>query len=585
MKFFKYIFGFSSIIILLTNCQNKGRQFEAMSTLTHLKCATLSECAPKPTASLHRPFDFPLFLSGNFGELRANHFHSGIDFKTEGTIGKPIHCAEDGYVSKIIVSGSGYGRALFVTHPTCGLTTVYAHIDRFAPKIDSIVRCEQYLRKTFAIELKLKPNYLPINKGEIIAMSGNSGHSFGPHLHMEVRHTISGDAIDPLPYFKKFITDNVAPNAHRLVLYPDPQTGLVNNSKKPCYIDIKAEQAINFSAWGNVYPAIEANDYMSDTHNVYGVKYLTLKVDGKEVYHRAIDRFRFEYTRAINTLIDYNDLNNTNHWYMHTRVPQSKPLGSMIKTSLENGALNITEERCYNCEYILKDEYDNTKHIKFTIQGKRSDAKNRSINGKLIKYTTGDTINLSGLNLKFYTDCFYEDTYISTSLNNSNKYHSHIYCIKNNDIPLARSFRMAIKLNNDTIADKNKYCIVRIKENKQYAIKSQYKNGEIIAYASRLGNYAITTDMLAPKITPINENSWESTGIITYRISDNLSGIKNYYGEIDGKWVMFEHDAKNSLITFHLDSKYVSRNNKHKINITAIDECYNKTQITNKFYW
>lgn len=587
MNFKHYILGSSIICIGLSSCQHiNSDSLEPISLKDSPIITTLNERAPQPNASLHRPFDFPLVLSGNFGELRSNHFHSGIDFKTEGSIGKPIHCADDGYISQISVSGGGYGRALYVTHPSSGLTTVYAHIDQFVPKVDSIVKAEQYRRETFAINLKLSPNQLPVAKGEVIALSGNSGYSFGPHLHMEVRHTSSGDAIDPLPYFKAYIADQESPRAHKLALYPDKDNGRVNGSNKASYLNISTVDGHSFSAWGKVYPAIEANDYMTDSHNVYGVKFITLKVDGKDVYKRTIDRFRFQHTRAINTMVDYFDLINNDKWYQYTHIPQSKPLGVIVESTLDDGAVNINEERVYNCEFILKDEYGNSASIPFTIKGKKTDIKATNSEGKLIKYTIGDTINYCGLNLKFYNNCFYDDTHIKTTKQDNNKYYSPMYSIGNRQIPLTRSYRMAITIDNDTIKNKRQYCIARVRNNNLYALTSLYKNGQVVAYTSQFGKYTVVTDTIAPKITPINESSWgKNSNVITYRITDNLSGLNNYRGLIDGKWVMFEADNKNSLISFKLDSNYITKGKDHVVEISATDNCGNLAKLSNKFHW
>ncbi len=583
MKYINII-TFSLASLYLCSCQSTEQPNG--SSISTYDDNVLSERAPEPTALLHRPFDFPLILSGNFGELRANHFHSGIDFKTQGEIKKPIHCAEDGYVSQISVSGGGYGRAIYVTHPSIGLTTVYAHIHQYAPKIDSIVRAEQYRRETFAINIKFPADSISVSKGEIIALSGNSGHSFGPHLHMEVRHTATGDAIDPLPYFKSMITDSVPPKAHKLILYPDKKAGLVNGSTNATYLNINNSEKLEFNAWGLVYPAINANDYMTNTHNAYGVKYLTLKVDGQEVYKRTIDRFQFNATRAINTLVNYKDLIDNSQWHMHTRIPQSRPLGCMIESALTDGAINIDSERDYNCEFIMSDEYDNKNSVLFTIHGAKSAIKQPLPKGKLISYfSNNDTINHKGINIRFFKGCLYEDINVDVSSNNNTKYHSPIYTIGNNEIPIDRSYRIAIDLNNDNIINKKQYCIVRINGNNKSAYKSLYKNGKIIAYVNRFGDYAITTDESAPKIFPRNENKWTSTGIISYYISDNLSGIKNYRGEIDGKWVMFELDSKNALISYHLDPKAIKQDKSHIITIKATDNCGNEQQITNKFYW
>lgn len=581
------VIPFTILLLFITGCQwlELNHQSHVEIKPKPYKIEPLNERAPQPTVELHRPFDFPLFLSGNFGELRSNHFHGGIDFKTQGSIGHPIHCADDGYISQVSVSGGGYGKAIYVVHPSLGLTTVYGHLENFSPMIDSIVNARQYELETFAITLRFPIDAYPVKKGDIIAYSGNTGYSLGPHLHMEVRHTATGDALDPLPYFKSLITDNVAPTSHALILYPHKTEGLVNGTTQASYQITVPEGTHSFTAWGKVYPAIRANDYMTDSYNVYGVKHLVLKVDGTEVYRRTIDRFRMEATRAINTLVDYRDLKNTQNWNMYTRIPSSKPLGVMIESTTDDGAINITEQRPYNCEFIMSDEYGNTTSVPFIINGVEANIPTSTPSGKLIKLNNIDTLNIEGLSLKFYEGCFYENIYIDVKCQKTSQYNSAIYSIGDYYTPLARSYRMAIKVNNDTINDKSKYCIVRTNGITQSAISSRYKNGEMIGYAYQFGSYAVTTDLIAPTILPINSSLWGINNTITFKINDNLSGIKNYRGTIDGKWVKFEASNLNSTVTFNITPDKITKGGSHKVDMTVTDNCGNIATKTVTFVW
>lgn len=584
MKLFKS-FLVTSILVLSISCQSDD--IKSINSLNNQPktIQSLSERAPEPLGQLHPPFDFPLVLSGNFGELRPNHFHSGIDFKTQGKTGKPIHCAEDGYISQVSVSGSGYGRALYVTHPLIGLTTVYAHIENFSPKIDSIVKKEQYRHKTFNINLKFSSDSIKVNKGEIIAFSGNSGNSFGPHLHMEIRHTVTNDAIDPLPYFKTYIKDTIAPIAHNLILYPVPGFGYVNGTSEASKYAVNNQKNTLFYAWGKVYPAIDANDYMNNTHNVFGIKYLSLMVDGKKVYTRIIDRFKFNATRAINTLIDYTDLINNGDWNMYTRIPTSKPLGCIIESSLNDGAIDINEEKNYNCMFILKDEYNNCSQIPFTIKGEKMMISNKKDIINNIKYNITDTLNIPGINVIFFNNCLYDDANINITKSKSSFYHSPIYHIGEQLVPIARPYRIAIDVNPDTINNPQQYYIVRIGKNKQHAIRSRYRNGKMIAYVNMLGKYAINVDKDAPRIIAINKDKWNKNQKITFKITDQHSGIRNYSGEIDGKWVMFEADTKTATITYAINESSLQKNKQHVITINAIDNCGNSAKLTSLFSW
>ena len=132
------------------------------------------------------PVDFPIKLSGTFGEFRNNHFHAGLDIKTKGREGVEIKSFNSGWVKRIRVSLNGYGKALYIGHLD-GLTSVYGHLKKFSPKIESYLKKKQYEKESYVIQLFPKVNELKIEKGEVIGYSGNTGGSYGPHLHFEIR--------------------------------------------------------------------------------------------------------------------------------------------------------------------------------------------------------------------------------------------------------------------------------------------------------------------------------------------------------------------------------------------------------------
>lgn len=360
-----------------------------------LATSTLTYVSAKELPDLARPLDIPLFLSGNFGELRSNHFHSGLDFKTQGRTGFAVHCAYDGYVSRVLVSPWGFGRAIYVVHPQIGLTTVYGHLDSFSTKINKPVQKEQYRQESFRVDLTFAPGEIPVKKGEVIALSGNAGSSGGPHLHMDVRDTKTEHALDPMPYFKKYIADKVAPRMRALALYPVQGMGMVNDATAPAYS--KTGDKV-FSAWGKVIPGIKAYDHMSGTQNIYGIKYLTLFVDGKEVYKRVIDKFDFADTRAVNTLVDYNEVIARRSWVMLTAVPHSRPLGKMISAD-NSGILDINQERDYACRWIMEDEHGNQSSVNFTIRGIKCPIKATNPQGDRLNYKNNNTYNGKGFSV------------------------------------------------------------------------------------------------------------------------------------------------------------------------------------------
>ncbi len=524
-------------------------------------------------ANLHNPLPSlptPLLLAGNFGELRNNHFHSGVDFKTGGRTGAKVVTADSGYVSRALVSPWGFGRAVYVTHPRTGLTTVYGHLESFAKKIDAPVRAEQYNRESFSIDMEFAPGEIPVARGEQIGVSGNAGSSGGPHLHFDVRHTASGDALDPLPYYKNLVIDKVAPQPRALDVYAVPGEGYA--SRVPAS---KGAVSKTFKAWGKVYPAIKAYDRMTDTHNIYGVKHLSLEVDGHEVYRRTIDRFSFDDTRAVHTLIDYPTLRRSGSWMMTTRVPQADPLYYMIDAE-NQGVINIDAERDYKCSFVMEDAYGNRSRENFTIRGTRSSIAPREIKGKIVRHDRDFRFIGKGLEVFIPAGALYDDLDFTHSVSRSDKYLTPIHHISSNTVPLHKGVTVSIDIPGQIISDTDKYVLVRVGGGKRgdAAVDAEYRDGKMIAKVTNFGNYAVTTDNKAPTIRKAKRE-------LAYIISDDLSGIAEYRGEIDGKFALFEYDAKNALLSFKPDGKYVRRDGKkHDVVIYVRDRAGNQTELT-----
>ncbi len=531
---------------------------------------------------LHRPLDIPLVLSGNFGELRNNHFHSGLDFKTQGRTGFKIYCADDGYVSRVLVSPWGFGRAIYVIHPATGLTTVYGHLESFSTKIDKVIKQEQYRREEFRVDMNFAPGEIPVKKGEVIARSGNSGSSGGPHLHMDVRETATENPIDPMPYFKQYITDNVAPQIRSIALYSDG--GVIDSCQNVAY-RLPAQFAKPIEAWGRVIPGIKAYDKMTGVNNIYGVKYLTLTVDGKHVYQRVIERFSFDDTRAVHTLINFPDKVNKSSWIMVTKVPKSVPLGAMIETDENNGVLIIDEERDYNCRFVLQDEHGNKSSVKFVIRGKKTELPELHKKGTLFRYNGLNTYNMNGIKVVLQPGTFYDDVYFNVASSNNSKYVSAIHSVGSVEIPLHKKFDMEIAIERDTLVDKNKYCLVRLNGKRQSAVSAIYKNGKMTAEVNRFGKYAVTTDETKPEITPQRPDRWAKRGKVSYKITDKLSGVASYRGEIDGKFVLFEFDGKTGTVSYKLEQSRVKKGRKHTVKMTVTDGCGNTATKHSTFTW
>lgn len=504
------------------------------------------------------PVDVPIALSGGFGELRANHFHSGIDYKTLQVINKPIYSIADGYVSRISVSPSGYGLALYVTHEDTGHTSVYAHLNSFADNIAAYVRKQQYEKETFRIELYPEKDMFPVTKGQQIALSGNTGSSGGPHLHFEVRDAITQDPLDPLDFFKHTVLDTQKPDLRRISFYPQLGKGVINGSNEPIRINIAKNNhgtplafGQTIRAWGKIGVGVEAYDKMNGQHNIYGIKHVRLFVDEKKHFSQTIGRYSFSNTSMLNALIDYEDWRKRRTFLMKSFVLPGNKLN--FYDTVDNGYININEERNYRMRYELEDYHGNVLTYSFVIEGVKQDIAVPEDKGYYMSYIFRNYFVDSDFVLDIPRDNLYEDVFYYHNKINSDDYLSDIYKINDKPVPLHNSAKMWIKLKVDTLANKKQYGIVDITGRMSW-VGGTYKNGGVETSIGELGRqYAISYDNVLPVITPVNAASWKSNRKIQVRLSDNLSGIAHFRGTINGEYVLFKHDMKSPVYTYTFD--------------------------------
>lgn len=504
------------------------------------------------------PVDVPIALSGGFGELRANHFHSGIDYKTLQVINKPIYSIADGYVSRISVSPSGYGLSLYVTHEETGHTSVYAHLNSFADNIAAYVRKQQYEKETFRIELYPEKDMFPVTKGQQIALSGNTGSSGGPHLHFEVRDAITQDPLDPLDFFKHTVLDTQKPDLRRISFYPQLGKGVINGSNEPIRINIaKNNQGTPLAfgqtirAWGKIGVGVEAYDKMNGQHNIYGIKHVRLFVDEKKHFSQTIGRYSFSNTSMLNALIDYEDWRKRRTFLMKSFVLPGNKLN--FYDAVDNGYININEERNYRMRYELEDYHGNVLTYSFVIEGVKQDIAVPEDKGYYMSYIFRNYFVDSDFVLDIPRDNLYEDVFYYHNKISSDEYLSDIYKINDKPVPLHNSAKMWIKLKVDTLANKKQYGIVDVTGRMSW-VGGIYKNGGVETSIGELGRqYAISYDNVLPVITPVNAASWKSNRKIQVRLSDNLSGIAHFRGTINGEYVLFKHDMKSPVYTYTFD--------------------------------
>ncbi|MDH8702047.1 murein DD-endopeptidase MepM/ murein hydrolase activator NlpD [Dysgonomonadaceae bacterium PH5-43] len=548
---------------------------KAIATL----CFVLCICTKVISQDLVPPLDIPLFLSGNFGELRSNHFHSGIDFKTQSIIGFPVKSIKDGYVSRVGVSAWGYGNALYITHFD-GTTSVYAHLDRFVSNIEDAVKHSQYTRETFDITLYFSPMQFPIKKGETIAYSGNSGSSGGPHVHFEIRDTKTEEILDPLPLFKDKIKDTRPPEILGLMIFPQFNTGIVNNSTKNKEVSLvknKTRETVireTISAWGDIGVGVKAYDKMNETSNIYGVYEVILKVDGKAIHHSVMDKFSFENTRYINSYIDFDEWTNNKSFFMKSFVEPGNLLG--LNKVENNGIISINEERDYHLEYTLKDVYGNTSTLNFVIKGVKADIPTDNSYELCFKANQDNEYSNKGISLNIPQGNLYTDIYLNIDTISNFTPFGSLYKI-GRKAPLHSYCSLTLDIDNDTFEDKSKYGIVyNWNDNRSWLGGEYLEGGKIKTKTRELGDFSIEIDTIAPRIRPTNETKWTSLQKISFIITDDLSGIATFNATLDGEFALFNFDGKRAYLYCTFDSERMKRGSQ-LLELTVTDGAGNKS--------
>lgn len=539
-----------------------------------------------PVDYFKNPLNIPLILSGTFGELRSNHFHSGLDLKTLGKEGLKVNTAAKGYVSRIKVSAWGYGKALYIRHPN-GYTTVYAHLKKFSDKIEAFVKKNQYSKKKFEIQLFPDATTLPISKDEIIALSGNSGSSGGPHLHFEIRNSKTEKPINPM-LFGIDIKDSKKPRINTLVGYSLSEDAHINKISKPSQISLIQMKDGSFTtpkikAFGKIGFGINAYDQLDGAYNKNGLYSLKMLVNGEKVHEFTATSFSFSESKYINLLIDYERYSILNQRIQKCFIEPSNKL-SLYKNSKSKGYITIEDGLNYNVEIIAKDFKGNNQKITIPIVGKKDSTlvKNKiETTPYKINYKEFNKFHKNGVTIAFPKFTFYNDLYLDFNVKDS------LVKVHTSTVPLNKYYTLTFDVSKYSNENKKHMYIASIgKKGTTYHVKTFKKTATFYTSTKYLGNYTLLSDKESPSIKLVNikNEQWiTSFNSIKMKISDFGSGIKSYKGEIDGAWILMEYDAKTGTLTYDLNDKKFTEA-KHNLKVTAIDNVGNTTILNTTFY-
>ena len=531
------------------------------------------------------PVEIPLVLSGTFGELRSNHFHAGLDIKTQSQEGFNILATADGYVSRINVSIWGYGNALYVTHPN-GFTTVYGHLKSFSPEIDAFVRKKQYAEESFTIRLYPKADELKVKKGQVIALSGNSGSSGGPHLHFEVRD-VKSNILNPM-LFGINIPDHKNPTIQSAFTYAKNSDSQVNQSNKNVQLVLNRQAdgdllANKIYAYGSIGFGINAYDRLDGALNKNGLYDLEMKVNGNKIFQFTANRFSFDESRLINSFIDYERYDRLRQRVQKCFIEHEMNNLSLYKNVVNNGFVEVKDGMEYTVSISARDFEGNTSRLIVPIQGKKDSIIIPKVVKKTDRYFRYEQVNQikdSLVTVYFPENSFFEDFYFDYSNENG------LVKLHNSSVPVHKSFKLTFDVSNYSEEElKHMHIAKKNKGGKLYYVSTKRKDNTLYTLSKTLGEYTLKIDNDAPKVSAIGfkNGDWLTRfKTIKVKIYDKGSGIKSYRGTIDGQWIRMAYDPKSNVLTYDFSDK-ILEGTLHKLKVVVIDNVNNSTTFTSTF--
>lgn len=526
-----------------------------------------------------KPMNLPFNLAGSFGEPRPDHFHSGIDIKTNGVEGQPVFAIGDGYISRIRVSPYGYGKAIYITH-TNGFTSVYGHLSTFYGAIEKYIHAQHYAQKKSELDLTLDATIFPVKQNDMIAFSGNTGGSTAPHLHFEIRNTKTEHALNPLDFYpKEFYVDTIPPNIDAVFIC-GYNTSFYNNSS--CIVKYRIPDTIYKNLLfidaeqDNFFIKVDGFDKQDSSTSKNGIYKITLHNNTNKIWFEyTINEIDFDKTRMCNAFVDYYAMtHNIGYYYNCFKFPKNTL--TIFNNVVNNGVLNL-DDILNDTIYIDCFDYNFNKttiKIKFIKTEKRN---------KFDRFYPEDTLSLNNtapelFNIQLDESMFYDNVKLHVNYIKKEKSDLSDKAVIDvlRRIPLHKPAKIEFK--SSVKKNKNKIVIVRQDDKgKETALKTTFDKAKFYAETKELGTFYLKHDTTKPAVEILNLNS----EFITIKIADNLSGINTYNGYVDNKWVNFYYDAKNDLLQYHFD-EYCTKG-EHILKVIVTDKVGNKNIVQHKF--
>jgi len=565
------------------------------SVLILMLVTVLAEAQHYPTNYFSPPTDPPLVLIGTFGEVRPDHFHSGIDISTGQQEDKNVYAAAEGYVSRIKISNDGFGKALYITHPN-GYVTVYAHLKRFGNEVQRYVVKAQYEQKTYEIELTPKPKEIKVKKGDLVGLSGSTGDVEGPHVHFEIRDELTEEPINPL-LFGIYVPDTTPPVISNIRVFPVAGQGILNYTDTAATYWVLHQGGINtvnapdfIQAFGMLGFGIEATDYQENSISPLGIYSVQLKVDSSVIYEYKMDRFNFNDTRYVNAHIDYRSKIRDNMIFQRCfRLP-----GNHLKIyadTTKKGYVNFNTEGVHQVEFVVKDFNGNKSEISFQVitytslaEGSFQPVPDAAM---LVTPDKGIALHKSNVDISIPVGAVYDSYQFLSSESKKNSPFVPVYHVGDRFVPVHSTISVGIKPEHfpDSLKSKSVMISFDAYGNRVYE-GGKWNEGFFAAKVRHFGDFTMDVDTTAPVISkeyyPADLNSSRGA-VIQFRISDNFSGIAHYSALVDGKWLLMEYNKRDQILTGDISA--LPQNNQHQVEVKVSDEKGNEAVYRDMFYY
>ncbi len=554
---------------------------------------------PDEHENFHMPLSIPLYLSGNFGEIRSTHFHTGIDIKTQQETGLKVYAVYEGYISRINLQSGAYGKSLYITH-TNGYVSVYAHLSKFMPDVEEYVKKNQYLRQSYEVNLFPEVNQFKVVRGQVVAYSGNTGRSSGPHLHFEIRDAKNQNPRNVLMYNFN-IKDDIRPKIYNLAVYPVDRYSLVNNMNRKLIIPVSGNNGLykinnngGISVSGKIGFGIETFDFLNGSNNKCAVYSIDLYVSDTLIYSHQLDELSFSELRYVNSHADYEEKMKNGRIIHKLFLEPNNKLG--IYTHLINrGIYEFKKDTLIDIKIVVKDIRQNESQLLFSVRSMEQEEFITEIRHdpdyvKTFYYNMPNEYQNDELRIFLPRDALYDniDFRYSRIIGDSSDY-SGIHCVHDEYTALHKEYTLSIKAKDLPENLQDKALIVYIEKDTNFiSVGGSWENGYVTASTSGFGKFKVSVDTIAPVISPLSfysNGNYRNGGSISFKITDDLSGIKTYNGYIDNKWALFEYDAKSSTLTYWFDPERISKDTNHELEIVVADYKDNTGVYKSTFYY